>query len=167
MKYVPLVALLYWLLAGCAWLQPALPTLTPPLPDEAAAARQQWQLSYKGQDYRFQVVVESGPEVLRLLVMDSFGRRLASLHYDGQRLDIERSRRHPVQALWPHLLQAVQLSYWSPELLRRASEPNWRIEDTPGLRRVYFSGILWADIEYAGEVPWGGAVGLPAGAGTL
>ncbi len=138
------------LLAGCSALQ-SVPPLTPPLPEQSQQARQQWLLDYRGETHRLQAVVESGPEQMRVLLLDSFGRRLAIIHYAGGQVRVEASQRHPTRSLWPQLPQALQLSHWPLSLLEPAEDPRWRFEAGPGHRRVYFSDILWAEIEYADD----------------
>ena len=147
------------LLPACSWLSPPrFPLLTANSEYRQLLAQQQWQIHFGDQDYHVSAVLQINDDATTLIFMDSLGQRMMTLTHTAAGLNIQKQRAHPISPLLPQLMEAVQFIYWPMADLYTHQQPDWTFEAEQGLRRVYFSGILAALVEYQTDNPLQGTV---------
>lgn len=145
------------LLSSCALFAPQrFPLLLTNSDYSRVVAQQQWLLDYRGQTQRLQAMVELTETQLTLVLLDSFGQRIATLRQDAQGLDIQRLKSHLIDPLLPQLHQVLQFTYWPLADLQQRGEPHWAFSEAEGVRQVSFSGILADQIHYQDDRSWQG-----------
>lgn len=154
-----MVSVLLMLVSGCAIFSARpLPLLASNSHYELLVAQQQWHVRADGTDYRLQAIMQINDTQWTLVLLDSLGQRIATLVQDGQRLDIQRHKSHPLNAHLLILAQRLQFSLWPLADLQQQALADWSFATVDGVRQVYFSGILNGHISYSDANPWQGTV---------
>lgn len=101
-------------------------------------------------------MVEIGPEKMTLVGATALGQRVLSLVHDAQGLRAEPGIDGSPDP--ERVLTDLQLVSWPlPALQAAVAGSDWRIEEPrPGIRQVWRSGRIHAEIHYAGRSPWEG-----------
>ena len=89
-----------------------------------------------------------------------FGRRVLTLRYDGNDLDMWRDPMVPPQLRGEDVLEDLQLTLWPIESIREALPKGWQIEENDRQRWLFWDGELVMLISYSGEPRWSGEVVL-------
>jgi Protein of unknown function (DUF3261) len=88
------------------------------------------------------------------------GRRVLTLHYDGQTIDMWRDPMVPPQLRGEDVLEDIQLTLWPVESIREVLPNGWRIEENGRHRILFLNGEVVTLIYYNGEPRWSGEVVL-------
>lgn len=133
-----------------------LPTLAAIVPAVCPpASQQQWALSWKAEQSRLMVVTQCDetPQGGRWqwFLLNQLGQRIATAQGREGVVNIEYLSAHPASNLVPQLVEAWQLLTFELATLKAQSSDTWSFFEQPGQRKIRFSGILRAEINYPTE----------------
>jgi uncharacterized protein DUF3261 len=150
-------------LAGACAAPPQSARLGLRLPPAALGAsvslQQHLTVEQGGRVVEFDVALEVDDHEVNLVGL-VLGRRVLTLHYDGQTLDTWRDPMVPPQLRGEDVLEDLQLTLWPVESIRGDLPKGWRIEDNGPRRILLWDGELVTLIFYSGEPRWSGEVVL-------
>lgn len=161
MRRAALLALAF-ALGGCA-STPAAPKApaVPPLLDGAAlggarSASQVVRSAFADRELTLLAAVQVEANVVSVVGVDTLGRRVFSISYDGQNVTAETDPSVPAGFSPQHLLADVELALWPLKALQAAyAGTGWSVaEPYPGTRRLRRDGRLVAEVHYTGADPW-------------
>lgn len=134
-----LCATLGVLLSSCASLpapakRAALLRLSPASLGGTLALQQQLTVSTRGQQHRFDVLLEADADAVRLAVL-SLGQTVARLEWDGIQLTQSQAAWWPTAVSGERVLSDLQLMLWPAAVVVAALPPGWHLDTpTPGQR---------------------------------
>jgi hypothetical protein len=131
--------------------------LTPAALGESISLQQRLDVEGQGRSAQLDVALEV--DVARIdLVGLALGRRVLSLHYDGETLQSWRHPMWPAQLRAEEVLENLQVTLWPVDAIRQALPTGWSIEES-GLRRTILqNGLAIMVIDYSALPFWGGKV---------
>lgn len=149
-------------LGGCASAPPAPPVpAIPPLLDGAAlggarASSQVVRSAFADRELTLLAAVQVDAGVVSVVGVDTLGRRVFAVSYDGQRVTAEADPMVPAGFSPEHLLADVELALWPLKALQAAyAGTEWSVaEPYAGTRRLRRDGRLVAEVHYTGSDPW-------------
>lgn len=130
-KAVAAIASLGLLLSSCAFaprrasLAPLL-RLSPASLDGSLSLQQQLWISSRGQEHRFDVVLEADADAVRLVVL-SLGQTVARLEWDGRQLTESKATWWPSAVSGERVLSDLQLMLWPVAEISAALPPGWTL----------------------------------------
>ena len=156
-------ALLILALAGCENTLPHYGRIGLKLPPAALGAsinlQQHLTVERGGRMDELDAALEIDSERIDLVGL-ALGRRVLSLHYDGETL---QTWRHPMVAeelRGEDVLEDLQLTLWPLEQIRPVLPAGWRIEESGMRRTLFFDGVPVTVIDYSAEPRWSGNIAL-------
>ncbi len=169
-----LVAAILLTVAGCTITRSNDPTMdsfelaTPGGLGADVSAFQQLHLQQGQLNRQFTLALDIGrPDKLQLVVMSTFGQRLATWRYKDKHYQLQVEAGAPTDLPYRLVLVATQLLFWPIDALDNANSKDWRISGT----RVYYRHTLVAKLTRptVPSTPWGGEyrVEFPASEVTL
>jgi hypothetical protein len=90
------------------------------------------------------------------LVGLALGRRVLTLHYDGETLETWRDPVVPSQLRGEDVLEDIQLTLWPAASIREVLPNGWRIEENGRRRTLFLDDSPVMVIDYSGETRWSG-----------
>lgn len=84
------------------------------------------------------------------------GRRLLTLHWDGQNLSASQDRLLPWRADPERILRDIQLAFWPAATIIAVLPAGWTLEDGAASRTLQQDGITKVHINYNGTPRWQG-----------
>jgi hypothetical protein len=117
---------------------------------------------------QFTLALDVGrPDKLQLVMMSTFGQRLATWRYSDNHYQLQIAAGAPTDLPYRLVLVATQLLFWPIDALDNANSNDWRISGT----RVYYRNTLVANLARPSlqATPWEGEyrVEFPASEATL
>jgi hypothetical protein len=150
-------------LGGCA-SPPAEPQrlglrLPPAALGQAISVQQRLRVEREQRVDELDVALEVDPAELNLVGL-ALGKRVLTLHYDGNTLNSWRHPMLPPQVRSEDVLEDLQLTLWPVDVIRQALPAGWYIEED-GLERTLLKGdTVVTVIRYGGQLRWSGKVVL-------
>lgn len=142
------------LLAACASVtSPAkapmpLLRLSPASLGGSLSLQQQLWVSTRGQEHRFDVVLEADAEAVRLAVL-SLGQTAARLAWDGTQLTESKASWWPSAVSGERVLSDLQLMLWPVDAIANVLPPGWTlIQDAPTQRTLRQGQEVVATVRY-------------------
>ncbi len=111
------------------------------------ALQQQLVFSFRQSRYTLDALLEVDALEVRLAVQ-SFGRPVLRLHWDGVALQQRRFDGLPAALRGESVLADLQLTYWSVAAIRAVLPDDWNLSEGDGVRRLYRGGCEIMRIEY-------------------
>ncbi len=111
------------------------------------ALQQQLIFSFRQSLYTLDALLEVDALEVRLAVQ-SFGRPVLRLHWDGVELQQRRFDGLPAALRGEAVLSDLQLTYWPVAAIRAALPDDWSLSEGDGARRLYRGGREIVRIEY-------------------
>lgn len=111
------------------------------------ALQQQLVFSFRQSQYTLDALLEVDALEVRLAVQ-SFGRPVLRLHWDGVELQQRRYEGLPAALRAEAVLSDLQLTYWPLAAIRAALPDEWSLREGDGVRRLYRHGREMMRIQY-------------------
>ncbi|PIQ38577.1 MAG: hypothetical protein COW59_01045, partial [Lysobacterales bacterium CG17_big_fil_post_rev_8_21_14_2_50_64_11] len=111
------------------------------------ALQQQLIFSFRKSLYAVDALLEVDAGEVRLAVQ-SLGRSVLRLHWNGIELKQHRSADLPASLRGETVLSDLQLSYWPIAVIRSALPESWSVSEVNGVRRVYRDGREVVAVHY-------------------
>ncbi len=111
------------------------------------ALQQQLIFTFGKSRYTLDALLEVDALEVRLAVQ-SFGRPVLRLHWDGVGLQQRRFEGMPTALRGESVLSDLQLTYWPVSVIRAALPDDWSLRERNGVRRLYRGGREIVRIEY-------------------
>lgn len=103
-----------------------------------------------GSQKALQALLEVDAHAVRLALVH-MGQSLAQLHWDGQQLQVQRSRYLPAQVQPERVLSDLQLALWPPPAIAAQLPAAWRLEvQSHGERSLYYQDVLQVKVQALG-----------------
>jgi hypothetical protein len=160
------------LLAGCQTAPPAARGAASPAPGADAAhlalappdaagtrsASQVIHAAYGARSIVLRTAIESAPGRLDVVGVTATGQRVFTAHYDGTRIDAQRSPFVPDRLDPERVLADMQLALWPLSAVQAAFRERGLTVTEPfaGVRRMSRGDTLLAEVHYASADPWAG-----------
>lgn len=120
----------------------------------ALIAQQLWHLQYEGRHYRLPAMLSLDDAGVRLVLMNEFGQRLVTVEDAPGSLKIDSHQSHPVDPLWPRLVEAMYRIYWPWGDLQNSAANDWQCVEADGFRQITAKGKQVATIDLRAGDPW-------------
>ena len=86
------------------------------------------------------------------------GKRVLSLHYDGNKLTSWRHFLLPDKVQAEDVLENLQLALWPSDVIKKALPPDWEIKEDNNLRALYLGDEKIIEIIYNVHPRWVGTI---------
>jgi len=151
----------FMLLAGCATPFGAVQRDFQPLPPSALEQSTTVLLKLDSNQgnvrHHWEAVLNVDTDRINLVILGPLGQRLATLHFDDQRLTVERSGPIPFGTSLEKLLGELQMIFWPLAVLNTDKwNQDWYFEEQKHIRYVYYQQQLVAEIHRRSSSPWSG-----------
>lgn len=143
------------LLGGCsAWRSlpeavPELPLLLPASYGESVLLKQTLSMTWQQRQQQLLVVAELRPQRLRVMLLSALGQRLATLSYDGIRLESQLGVAD-LELPLRQILAQMQLSLWPEAVIRQhfSTTDGWSLSVAAGGRTAAYNGQPLYRVQY-------------------
>lgn len=110
--------------------------------------QQQLWVSTRGQEHRFDVVLEADAEAVRLAVL-SLGQTAARLEWDGTQLTESKASWWPSAVSGERVLSDLQLMLWPVDAIAKVLPQGWTLtQDAPNQRTLRQGEEVVATVHY-------------------
>lgn len=155
MRRLLLVFIGLLLLGGCSALRtppeaaPELPLLPPADYGESVLLKQTLSMTWQQRQQQMLVVAELRPQRLRIVLLSALGQRLATLSYDGVRLESQLDVAG-LELPLKQILAQMQLSLWPEAVIRRhfSSTDGWSLSVEGGVRTAAYNNHALYRVQY-------------------
>ncbi len=139
--------------------QQAMPAFTLLAPDSIGANASvflQVELASADEQQLLQLALDIRGRTLQLVVMDTLGRRLATLAYENNSYQLRREPGAAKNIPYRQLLGVLQMIFWPLDALNRANAGHgWEFRQQEQ-RRAWYNGQPYARIDARETAPWTG-----------
>lgn len=123
------------------------------------SVQQQLHVIQNGQTHDLQVVLEIDKDKITLVGL-AMNQRVLTLDYDGKTLHSWRHFMLPKEVQAENVLENLQLAFWPKAVIEKALPKDWRIEENPQERYIFYKDAKMTDIKYNNPIRWLGTIVL-------
>ncbi|MCF6324787.1 MAG: DUF3261 domain-containing protein [Gammaproteobacteria bacterium] len=116
---------------------------------------QRIEIRAEGEDYLYEGALEITADQIKLLLLQPWGQRIATMTYGEGEFSVVRERNASIKLPFRRLFGTMQMIFWHRQFMASLpDEVGWSIVDTENMREIYYNQQLAGIAEYDQRKTW-------------
>ena len=126
--------------------------LSPASLQQTLQLSQQLTITYNNQSHQLDGLLESTPQYVQIALV-KFGRRILTLHFDGNKINVQKDAMVPQEIQPEQILSDLQLAFWPYKSIVEKLPDNYTLVDEGNIRTLLFRNEVISRIHYQSTEP--------------